>query len=855
MPEVPLTPPEGLTPEEVRDRIRRGLVNELPPSSGRTVTQIIRANVFTRINAILAVLFAIVLSTGSIINGAFGLLIIANSIIGIIQELRAKRTLDRLSIVGQARPRVIRDGGGSREIARDEVVLGELIEVGAGDQIVVDGIVRSDNGLEVDESMLTGESDPVDKSVGDQVFSGSAIVAGSGTYQATKVGREAYAAQLAAQASKFTLTRSELFAGINRILKVITWLLIPTGALTIWTQLFRSGEGNLKDALLAMVASLVPMVPEGLVLMTSIAFALGVIRLGRRRVLVNELPAIEGLARVRVVCADKTGTLTENRMVLGEVLAPPAAAGERGPQESPPQAGSRDDAHGAGDHARAPEIDGGVDEAALRSLRAMIDRDVRPNATAVAVSRRRVAAGVEADPRAEAVEEVSFTSARKWQAVTFRGGATWVLGAPDILAASDAAVTRLADERQSRGLRVLLLGRSDSTAAELEDSGLGPESPSARHPGLVEPAALLILEQKIRDDARDTLDYFEEENVEVKVISGDNAGAVGAVARSLGLPGADAPVDARELPDPEEGEEQRAAFADAVAEGTVFGRVTPERKRQMVAALQSRGDVVAMTGDGVNDVLALKDADVGVAMGSGAPATRSVGQLVLLDDRFAALPPVVAEGRRVIGNIERVANLFLTKTLYSVVLALAVGVIGLRYPFEPIHVTVTGWFTIGIPAFVLSLAPNHERAKPGFAARVLRLAIPAGLIVGALTFVFWFLHYPFGGRAASTPEVTSTATLLVLIVSAFWVLACVARPWAWWKGVLLATSAAAYVVIFTVPPLALLLHLDIGGAADRPLFLSALAWGAVGAVLVEITWRVRGKVQRNAVNDTSGERG
>ncbi|WP_448852534.1 HAD-IC family P-type ATPase [Corynebacterium sp. 335C] len=840
-----------MTSAEVADRTRRGLVNELPPSSGRTVGQIIRANVFTRINTILAVLFGIVLFTGSIINGAFGLLIVANSIVGVVQELRAKRTLDRLSIVGRARPRVIRDGGPAREIDREEVVLGELVEAGAGDQVVVDGVVRSARGLEVDESMLTGESDPVAKSEGDEVFSGSAVVAGQGAYQATKVGREAYAAQLAAQASKFTLTRSELFGGINRILRVITWLLVPTGLLTIWTQLFRTGERDIREALLAMVASLVPMVPEGLVLMTSIAFALGVIRLGRRRVLVNELPAIEGLARVSVVCADKTGTLTENRMVLGEVIAPgPAAGGSSVSRDDAPipaapsaPAGGADEPEG-----RAPEIDAAADPAALRALAAMIALDVRPNATAVAIAEGLAAAGVEPDARAEVAADVPFTSARKWQAATFRGGSTWVLGAPDILAAPDHPAAELAEDRQSRGLRVLLLCRSDSAAGELDASGLGPESPAEEHPGLVEPAAVLVLEQKIRDDARDTLDYFEAEDVHVKVISGDNAGAVGAVARTLDLPGAESPVDARDLPDPEAGERQREEFDRAVAENTVFGRVTPERKRQMVRALRDRGEVVAMTGDGVNDVLALKDADIGVAMGTGAPATRSVGQLVLLDDRFAAMPPVVAEGRRVIGNIERVANLFLTKTIYSVVLALAVGIIGHQYPFEPIHVTVTGWFTIGIPAFVLSLAPNHERARPGFASRVLRMAVPAGVIVGALTFAFWFLHYPKGERAVASAEVTSTATLVVLIVSAFWVLVCIARPYRWWKVLLLATSATAYVLIFTVPPLAELLRLDIGGAAERPLFLSALAWGAAGAALVEIVHHLRRKSQLNADN-------
>lgn len=793
------TPDSGLTQQQVQQRIDLGHVNELPPTSGRSVWDIIRANVFTRINGILAVLFAVVLYTGSIVNGAFGLLIIANSIVGIIQELRAKRTLDKLSIVGRAKPMVIRDGEPAREIDRESVVLDDLIEVGPGDQIVVDGILRYASDVAVDESSLTGESDAVDKSVGDMVYSGSSVVVGSARYQATKVGKEAYAAKLAAEANKFTLTDSQLFRGINKILTYISWILIPVGALAIYTQLFVAGD-DLNDALLAMVATLVPMVPEGLVLMTTIAFALGVVRLGRRRVLVNELPAIEGLARVDTVCVDKTGTLTENAMQLVEVDIV------------------------SDDGTTRDEVDSALID--------LCKLDDRPNATARALLDGLADAGDVV--KHEQAETRPFASANKWSALTYHGGVTWVFGAPDVLVDDSAVGMQKARQLMEEGLRVLLLARTSVGADDLPGGALRKSEAVE-----LEPVALVVLGQKVRSDAAETVAYFYEEGVEVKVISGDNDRSVGAVARELKMEGANNPVDASELPaSRDDGSEAKSAeirdeFSDIVESRQIFGRVTAENKRDMVHALQSRGHHVAMTGDGVNDVLALKAANLGVAMGDGAPATRSVAQLVLLDNRFAVMPMIVAEGRRVIGNIERVANLFLTKTIYSVVLALAVGLWGMDYPFEPIHVTITGWFTIGIPAFVLSLAPNWERARDGFVRRVLRLAIPAGITVGLLTFMFWLWANPGVDASDVARGEASTATLIVLIVSAFWVLVVVARPYTWWKVLLLAVSAGAYLFIFSVRSVATVLNLYWVG---QELLIPALIVGAIGAAIIEALW-------------------
>lgn len=799
----PVARPVGLGPAEVARRVAEGRVNELPGATGRTVAQILRANVLTRVNAILAVLLALVLATGSLINGAFGLLIIANSATGVIQELRAKRTLERLSIVGRARPRVIRGDAAPAELDREQVVVDDLVALAAGEQVVVDGELIAARGLEVDESMLTGEAEPVAKAAGEEVLSGSHVVSGSAVYRATRVGAEAYAAQITAQARRFTLVDSELMAGIDRILRVITWLLVPAAALSIWTQLTRAEDavGGWREAVLAMVASLVPMVPEGLVLMTSIAFAAGVVRLGKRRVLVNELPAIEGLARVSVVCADKTGTLTENRMRLGRVLD--AAADPAGPT--------------------APEAAPG--HPAWAALAALCRVEERPNATATAIREGLDSRGV-ADPGWSATAEVPFSSTRKWSAARFGDRGTWVLGAPDVLAdpAADpgpalAAAAAAAGRIAAGGRRVLLLARA---AGEPPAAGAAP-------PAGLAPVALVVLEQTIRADARATLDYFAAEDVAVKVLSGDDAAGVGAVAAELGLPGAAHPVDARRLPaDPR-------AFAEAVRANSVFGRVSPERKREMVNALTASGETVAMTGDGVNDVLALKDAAIGVAMGSGSAATRSVAQLVLLDDRFAALPPVVAEGRRVIAAIERVANLFLTKTIYSVLLALLVGIAGVRYPFEPIHVTVIGWFTIGVPAFVLALAPARERARPGFARRVFRLAAPAGAIAAAAVFGHWLTVLPPDGAPAGQWARAATGTLAVLIITASWVLAVVARPYRWWKVALLAGCAAGYAAIFLVPPIAAALHI---AALDAAGWARAAAFALPAAALVELAWWV-----------------
>jgi cation-transporting P-type ATPase E len=769
----------GLTSAEVAQRVERGEVNDVPLRSSRSTTEIVRANVFTRFNAIIGVLFLVILVVGPIQDGLFGFVIVANTGIGIFQELRAKRTLDSLAVISEAKPTVRRDGAPT-EIPTSAVVLGDLIELGPGDKVMVDGEVDEADGLEIDESLLTGEADPVVKRAGEPVMSGSFVVAGGGAFTATKVGREAYAAQLADEASRFTLVDSELRNGISLILKYVTWMMLPTAVGLIISQ-FTVESNDGREAVRRTVGGIVPMVPEGLVLLTSVAFAIGVVRLGRQQCLVQELPAIEGLARVNVVCLDKTGTLTEGGMDVSELRT----------------------------------LDGADERYAARALAALGRSDPRPNASLQAI--------IDAYPASDAdgwhaIGTLPFSSARKYSGAAFTepGGSrsAWLLGAPDVLLPEGHEALGEVDRLGGEGLRVLLLSRTDR---DLDD----PRAAEA-----VTPQALVVLEQRLRPDAGETLRYFADQGVHAKVISGDNALSVGAVAAKLGLPGAERPVDARRLP---EGREEMAVVLE---DGAVFGRVTPQQKRDMVAALQSRGHNVAMTGDGVNDVLALKDADIGVAMGSGSEATRAVAQIVLLNNSFATLPSVVAEGRRVIGNVTRVATLFLTKTVFSVLLALLVVCWQIPYPFLPRHLTLLSTLTIGVPAFFLALAPNKERARPHFVRRVMRYSVPAGVICGAAGFLTYLAarHHYTGSGALEAETSAATLTLFLLEV---WVLAIVARPYTWWRVALVVAMVLAFLVVLVTPWLQRVFALRLVG--DQ-IPWTAVGIAAAGGVVLEFTW-------------------
>jgi cation-transporting ATPase E len=725
-------PARGLSAADVAERVGRGDVNRVPAAPTRTVAQIVRANVFTRFNALLGAMLVLILLVGPLQDALFGLVLIANALIGIVQELRAKRTLDRLTLLTAPTATVVRDGEPSR-VAPSAIVRDDVIALAPGDQVVVDGEVLSSDRLEVDESLLTGESEPVVKAVGDRVLSGSFVAAGTGRAQVRELGAEAYAAKIAEDARRFTSTRSELRSGIDLILKYVTWAIIPTAVLLFVSQ-YRA-HNAWRPALSGAVAGTVAMVPEGLVLLTSIAFSVAVVRLARRRVLVQELPAVEGLARVDVLCIDKTGTLTEGKLTLDRIE-------------------------------RLDDLDPGP------VLAALVAADPAPNATL-----RAIGEGLDRQGGGWTVAEaVPFSSARRWSGATFTSHGAWLLGAPDVLTEDRDTLAKVA-AHADQGARVVLLARADALS--------GDALPAKRTP-----VALVVLADRVRPDAADTLRYFAEQGVRVTVISGDAPSTVGAIASSLGLEGANEPIDARRLSD------DTPALVEALESHRVFGRVTPQQKRAMVSALQGAGHTVAMTGDGVNDALALKDADIGVAMGTGADATRAVAQLVLLDGTFDALPGVVGEGRRVLGNIERTSNLYLTKTVYAMVLSLAVGVASVAFPFLPRHLTLIGALTIGIPSFFLALAPSAQRFRPGFVTRVLRFTIPTGILAATATFLGYRLatHEP----GVSMIQARTTAVMTLMFVGLL-VLSIVAAPLNRWRLALVWAMGVLAVLAFVLP--------------------------------------------------------
>jgi cation-transporting P-type ATPase E len=763
-------PAKGLTAAEVADRARRGLRNVTTDDNRRTFADIVRANLLTRFNAILGSLLVVILLTGEYHDALFGIVLVVNALVGIVQETRAMRTLDRLAVVSAPRARVVRDGAVA-EIAVERVVRDDVLDVSSGDALPVDGVVLTAAGFEVDESLLTGESDPLAKRPGDRVLSGSFVTAGQGRFVATEVGDAAYAARLAKEAKQFTTVHSELRAGADTILKVATWVIIPVSVLLLISQLRSSS--SIGEALRSSVAGVGAIIPEGLVLLTSVAFALGVMRLGRRQALIQELAAVEVLARVDVVCVDKTGTLTQGALLVSGIEL-------------------------VGDVGRDEVVD---------ALGALVAAEERPNASLLAI------ADVGPDPQWTLAAAVPFSSARKWSGATFAGRGSWMLGAPDVLLDGHHPLRQRVEALAGSGARVLLLARTDEA--------LGERPP----PGLV-PVGLVCLEEQVRPEAAETVDYFRQQGVSVMVISGDHPATVGAVAVRVGIPGGDEPVDARGLPDDID------KLGRALAASSVFGRVQPHQKRAMVRALQRRGHVVAMTGDGVNDVLALKEADMGVAMGSGSGATRSVAQLILLDDSFASLPAVVAEGRRVIANIERVANLFVTKSVYAALLAIAVGIAQLPFPFFPRHLTIISSLTIGIPAFFLALAPNDRRSRPGFVARVARFAVPAGTVAAAAT----FSGYAIAGQEAGVSLVQErTCAVIVLFLVALWVLVILARPLNEWKAVLLASMAVAFLVTLATPGIRESFDLRM---PPLVVTLAVIGVAAIAVALLELSWEL-----------------
>ncbi len=726
----------GLSDADVAQRISQGAVNRIERRSSRSLMEIFRANIFTRFNAILSVLLLVIIFVGSLKDALFGIVLVLNAAIGIIQELRAKWTLDRLSLLNISDITVIRNG---RKIVvhSEQVVLDDIVVINEGEQIITDGEVLAVAGLEIDESLLTGEAKAISKKKKDSVLSGSFVISGSGVYKVTQVGDNVYAAKLAKEARQFKMAQSELQADVNTILRYITWLIIPTALILFLTE--KSIFNSVNVAAVSTVAGLVGMIPQGLVLLISMVFAVSIIRLGKHNVLVQELSSVESLARVDVVCFDKTGTLTEGKFAFD----------------------------------RLEIID--KSQPAKNALGALVEVFAESSDSMLVTI-----ASACPSPRWSVSSSIPFSAQRRWSSATFKNQGTWVLGAPEVLfefiERSDQE--RVTFERLTKeGALVLLLASADQ---EIKAEKLAH----------LKAVAFVIIREHVRADVAEVLAFFQAQGVQLKVISGDNPLTVAAVARRAGLKSATRAVDAQTMP---EDSKKLGLFME---HNTVFGRVQPQQKKAMIQALQDLGHVVAMLGDGVNDVLAMKQADLGIAVGSGATATKAVAQIILIDGQFKTLPHIVAEGRRVLANIERVANLFVTKTVYATVLVIIVSLAQWPFMLLPRHFTLIDIFTIGVPAFFLSLAPNIQRYQVGFLSRLLRFALPTGLILSAAVLTSTFLARL---DPSLTLEQERTLATIVLSLLGLCTLTVFATPLISWRGVMVVFMALGLGLAFAIP--------------------------------------------------------
>jgi cation-transporting ATPase E len=778
----------GLSVTQVRDRRTRGLVNRMPDDTGRSFARILSSNVFTVFNAIVGGSFVLLLVLGAWQDALFGIFAITNTVIGVAQEFRAKWVLSRLSVLTAPRALVRRDGA-DVECAVADVVMDDILVLRPGEQIAADAMVIERHELEIDESLLTGEADPIAAIVGRELLSGSHVVAGTGLARVTRVGADSYAARITSEARRFALVDSELRRSIGRVIRWLSILLIPVAAVVVNGQMQAAGGwaaalsgAGWHDVAIASTASVIAMVPAGLVFLSSAALGVGAVRLAKNAVLVRELAAVEGLARVDMLCIDKTGTLTEGAMAFDrvEVVGAPAPGWER----------------------------------ALGWLA----NDPAANATARAIAERFTSSG---HPPTRAVP---FSSRHKWSAVRFTAdgsAGTWVLGGADVVLtmSPEAAETRSrAAALAATGARTLVLAHS--TRGLPETAGLDPSLPDGLHP-----VALIVLRERVRADAARIIRYFQEQGVEICVLSGDEPRTVASIARAAGLPADLRSVDARTLGDDPD------AVADALRHARVFGRVTPEQKKAMILALRSSGHTVAMIGDGVNDTLALKHADLAIAMGTGSGAARGVAQVVLLDGDFAHLPQVVAEGRRVIANVERLARVFLTKTVYAIVFAIAFGLLLLPFPFLPRQLSVVDGLTIGLPALVLGFLPNASAYRPGFLRRTVRFCVPSGLIVAASVLAVVLIAL----RAGVPPAQVQTAAVITLTLSALWVLAILARPFTRLTAALGGGGYLGLLLVLSVPLSRTFLVLELPPA---DVTAAALVASCAASVLLELVHRL-----------------
>ena len=718
----------GLTDAEVRQRIEQGLVNHNSDIKSKSIKRIVLENLITPFNILNFVLAVMILIVGSYKNLLFMGVIICNIFIGTVQEIRAKKTIDKLSLIAEPKAHVIRDGI-KQAIAIHDIVMDDITFLGAGNQVCSDAVVI-EGECEVNESLLTGESEPVLKQPGDHLLSGSFIISGNCHARVEHVGKDNYAAQITDNAKYVKKPNSEIMRWTNRIIKYIGFTLIPVGIALFCKQVFISHQG-FNDAIVGVVAALIGMIPEGLILLTSVVFAVSIIRLSQHKTLVQELYCIETLARVDVLCLDKTGTITEGTMEVTDVLPLHDTTNE--------------------------ELN-----IALGSLIHALEDD-NPTFNAVKTY-------CDQYDKLTCNHIVPFSSARKWSGASFDENGSYIFGATEFILKDSSPYQEIIKEYSEKGQRVLMLAHSPH---QIQDKEL---------PAEIHPMAFLFISDKIRAEAPDTLAYFAEQGVDIKIISGDNATTVANIAKKAGLKTAEQYVDATTLQTPEE-------IKEAAQKYSVFGRVTPQQKLDLVKALKEQGHTVAMTGDGVNDVLALKESDCSIAMASGSDAARTVSQLVLLDSNFASMPKILKEGRRSINNLQRSSSLFLTKTIFSTINAILFIFLHFDYPFQPIQLTLISALTIGAPSLILALEPNKERIKGKYIVNVIRKSIPGAMTmvfnIVALAIVCSFIHFNSTEISTLAVMITGFAGLLVLLK--------VSLPFNWIRCALFFTMLGAFI--------------------------------------------------------------
>ena len=722
----------GLTSEEVRKRIDNGQTNHTDISTQKTVGQIVKSNLLTYFNLIFLILTVLLCIVGSFRNLTFLPVIIGNTVIGIFQELRAKKTLDKMSMLNAPHSIVVRDGE-QQQIQSEELVKDDIIILSAGNQICADATVLS-GSISVNEALLTGESDEIKKKSGDGLMSGSFVVSGQCYAKLDKVGNESYISQLTAQAKAMgDGEQSEMIRYINKLVKWVGIIIIPVGIILFCQAYIMNGE-TFKKSVVSMVAAVLGMIPEGLYLLTTVALALSTIRLAKKQVLLHDMKSIETLARVDVLCVDKTGTITEPGMQVTELVI----SGRCGDAE--------------------------MDKRAFAHLLADYSAVIEDNNATMEAIRAYVAKNEIEKGSRTLLKTQPFTSANKYSKVSFVEG-DYMLGAPEfIMKDRYEEISGEIEEYQSKGYRVLLMAESG------EDS-IG----SVRPLGGISPIGYIVLSNPIRENAESTFTYFKEQGVAIKVISGDNPATVSEVAKRAGIDGAENYVDASTLASEKD-------ITEAVDKYTVFGRVTPKQKQLIVRALQKQKHTVAMTGDGVNDILAMKDADCSIAMASGSEAAAQAAQTVLLDSDFGRMPYVVFEGRQVVNNIQRSASLFLVKNIFSLLMAIFSAIFAITYPLEPSQISLISMFTIGLPGFLLALEPNRDRIEGNFMVNVMLKALPAGLTdvlsVGALVICGQVFNLP--------SEDIATAGTMLLAVVGFMIIIKISHPFNKMKyGVLL----------------------------------------------------------------------